>query len=566
MSRRPRALLAVLGLAALVAALHGGSVGGGLFMDDYAHRRQLRESGWSLAGLTDACRLELVGGVAEVWWLPETTLRFFRPVAFGLMRLEYVLTGWSPAALHVASLLWHGAACVLLMQLLARLGAGPFVAWGVAALFAIHPAHVGTVQWIACQSELMVTVFLLAATLCHARFRGWAAWGATWTGGSARWGAAAAGFFALALGCRENAIVLPVVLAAVDLLAGVRIARRTGWYYVALLGIAAGYVVLRGAALGGVQVPPRPYVIQPVEPDFARFVLDKALYYLLGEFLLIPCVPIAGLPYFQARPAVFYTLGAIVVGLLACVAYRYRRTAAGVLVPVWLAGFMAPTLPVFASPHHLYLPGVGWAIVTMLALRALAGDAAAWWRRTSVGVAVGGAGVLFALLTYYAALIFETGRQVEDCLVDELAAADLADGDVLYTANMPIIGHYARLALEERTGRRGLRLVPLTWAPRVLGVTTPTELRWLDERTIELHIRGDRYFADAFGLLVREALGREVPDEADHTAALGFRMRVLERDAQGITALRFEFVRPLTDPRIHLFWGSRARWGCEVRP
>src|SRR5690606_19138750 len=95
---------AVAGLALVIALLHGGSLGYGLYLDDWAHFRQLRAADWSLGGLVDACRLELVGGAIEMWWLPETTLRFFRPVAFGLMKLVYTLSGWSPVAAHAASL------------------------------------------------------------------------------------------------------------------------------------------------------------------------------------------------------------------------------------------------------------------------------------------------------------------------------------------------------------------------------------------------------------------------------------------------------------------------------
>ena len=61
-------------LAALIGGMHGRSVTHGLFLDDHAHLRQLQECGWSLRELTDACRLELVGGVIDIWWLPETTL------------------------------------------------------------------------------------------------------------------------------------------------------------------------------------------------------------------------------------------------------------------------------------------------------------------------------------------------------------------------------------------------------------------------------------------------------------------------------------------------------------
>jgi hypothetical protein len=573
MAARPVA--AVVSLAAMIFLLHGRCLDYGLFMDDYAHFRQLRACDWSLRGLTNACRLELVGGVIELWWLPETTLRFFRPVAFGLMKLAYTLVGWNPAAMHAVSLAWHLAVCVLLMTLLGRLGSPRWLAWAVAVLFAIHPGHVATVQWIACQTELMVTTFLLAATLSFGRFRGWPGFGHGNAGGqgSVGWAAASVVFFALALGCRENAIMFPLVVAAVEPAVWRRRKRATLVLYGVLLATAVAYLALRAASLGGAGVPPRPYVVPPTDPDFLRFVADKSLYTLLGEFLLIPSVPIGGLAYFQARPLLFYGLAIVPVVLVVVAGLRGRQRPLEWLGPAWLVGFMLPILPVFPSPHHLYLPGVGWALVALVLLRdvSLAAPQAVRWRRRfrlAGGVAAMAlTAAVFAVVTYYFGLVFNTGQAVEDCVVEEVAAAPsgLHDGDVLYMVNLPVVAHYTKLAVEERTGRRGLRVLPLTWSPRLLGAATPSELHWVDERTFDVRVAQDRYFDGPLGLLVREATGRDIPDEVDCRARLGFRVRVLEREADGIVAMRFEFDTPPLGNGRHLFWGSRARWACEVQ-
>ncbi|MCK4343287.1 MAG: hypothetical protein KAY37_16355 [Phycisphaerae bacterium] len=177
-------------------------------------------------------------------------------------------------------------------------------------------------------------------------------------------------------------------------------------------------------------------------------------------------------------------------------------------------------------------------------------------------------GAAFARATTWLGLTIKTAHQVEHCLVEEIAAAPsgLEDGDTLYVANLPLIGHYARPALEERTGRRNLRVIPLTWAPRILGPVTPAELIWIDERTIEMRVAEDRYFAGPFATVVREVTGQPIPDHVDCSEEYGFRVVVLERDADGIRALRFIFERPLSEPGIHLFWGSRVRWAYEVPP
>ncbi len=177
-------------------------------------------------------------------------------------------------------------------------------------------------------------------------------------------------------------------------------------------------------------------------------------------------------------------------------------------------------------------------------------------------------GLLFGLWTFYSGLAFETGQGVEDCLAEEVATAPggLHAGDTLYIANLPLLGHYVRLPVEERTGVRGLRVIPLTWSPRLLGPATPTELTIIDEHTIEVRVAQDRYFAGVMGRLIRDSSGATVPDEVDRLSDLGLRVSVLERDERGISALRFEFARPLSDPAVHLFWGSRTRWAYQVRP
>jgi hypothetical protein len=567
---------AFLLLALLILGVHHSALVGGLFMDDYAHFQQLKGSDWSLAGLTDACRLELIGGVAEIWFLPECTLRFFRPLAFGLMKLTYTLAGWDPFAMHAASLAWHLLTCTLLAVLLRRLGAAPWLSWGVAGLFAIHPGQITPVQWLACQTELMVTSFLLAATLCYLRFRGWSEPDDVFLRRPRppyAWALVALLFFAAALGCRENAIAFPFVMLPLEFLLRKRFSRHVVLFYAAAGLIVVAYLWLRSAALAGMSLPPYPYVYHPGDPGFLRFIFDKTLYYLLGEFLLAPIVPFGGVPYLRARPFLFYSLAALVLILLLAVSVRFFRRRPGLLAPAWLLGFMAPVLPAFSSPHHLYLPGIGWAIIVMLLLRGIGGHPATsrprqalmWLCIISLGAGFSGATLAFGVA-------FDTAQRVEDQVATEIisVADQLQHGDTLYIANLPMIAHYTQLSVEHQTGLRNLKVRPLTWAPRVLGLVgtgIETEITWVDERTIIIRVVGDRYFSGPMGRLVAQASGNPTPQHsAEWAAQHGFTAEVIEADADGVAAIRFTFERPLTDPGIHLFWGSRVRWAMKLNP
>lgn len=565
-----RLALIVGTLATVVYLVHERSLHYGLFMDDYAHYQQLRESGWSLGDLTAACRLELVGGVAQFWWLPECTLRFFRPVAFGVMKLAYTASDWRPVALHAVSLGWHMLACVLLAHLLLRLGIGLPIALMSATLFAVHPGHVATIQWIAAQTELIVTTFLLAATLCYLRARGRSIDDLRPTNAFG-WGAASAAFFALALGCRENAIMFPVVVASIEA-AVRRPGRRVPWRLFATYAVlVVAYLGIRSHYLGGASLPPRPYVFTPSDPGFFQYIFDKALYYVLGEFLCVPSVPFAGLTYFRGSPLAFYGLSVGVLAIVFALSWKNRRTPAGILSVAWLFGFMAPVLPAFESPHHLYLPGIGWAITCALLLQWIAGPAPRRWAEAGRSIAASlvsaGAAALFLMLTVLSSETLETAQEVEDQVSSEIVAAtpSLQDGDTLYIANLPMIAHYTQLAVEYRTGRRGLRVAPLTWSTRLLGMVSPAELNWVNDHTLEIRVANEQYFAGPIGRLVAEAnpahpsvaarLPLETPD---------FRVELVDGDASGIRALRFVFRQ---NPRIagqHLFWGSQTRWAARI--
>ncbi|MBN2448201.1 MAG: hypothetical protein JXO22_15845 [Phycisphaerae bacterium] len=577
-SRSPRRyyILAALAFGAVTAVIHGGALRHGLFMDDFAHFNQLRECGWSLRGLVDACRLELVGGIIDLWWLPETTLRFFRPMAFGLMKLAYTLVGWNATAMHVVSFGWHMAACLLLLALLRRLEVPPLRAWLLTTLFAIHPGNVATVQWIACQSELMVTTFSLAAVLCIAHYRGWREYATPVIEGAARrsfwWLVAACAFFVAALGCRENAIMLPAVVAVGEFVHWRQKRGRPALWLLGLLGvIAVGYLGVRAYYLSGAALPPRPYVYPPTDPGFVRFVFDKFGYYLLGEFFLVAVVPIGGLPYLREQALVFYAGYALILAMILLLAWQHRKRHSGLLGAAWLAMFMLPVLPAFESPHHLYLPGVGWAIIMAGLLEVLGGrvgEAVRHRRRFLPGLAITLCLVLFTLLDHtYTYFALDTAQSVESRVADELATAPsgLHAGDTLYVANLPLIAHYAQLAVRRQTGIDNLRVVPLNWAPRLLGVATPSELTIIDDRTVEIAISGDRYFSGPSGSLISESTGVPLPKKiAEPLQCKDFTVQLIEQDEAGITRLRYVFHEPLSRPGVHLFWGSRTRWACEV--
>lgn len=576
--------VSIILLAAFVLAAHIWSIDVGLFLDDHAHFRQLRDSGWAPPDMVDAARLGIVGDVLRFWGQTEAGLRFFRPVAFYILKLEYALAGWQPWAVHLGSLLWHFA-CVLLVAALALRALGDR-AWATVAgaWMAAHPGHVVTVYWIACQTELIVTAFALLAVICYARASGWPFAFATRTPAPSDvlphrrmpWFCAAAICFALATGCRENAVIIPVVLALGDLV----LCRRLFWKRYALFAlIIAAYLALRLAALGGFPLPGRPYLVHPADPGFFAFLVHKALYLTLGLFAYVPIIPVAGQEYFQARPLALYGGVALIVAGMLAMWLRAGRPHGWLWPAMWVPLTMLPLLPVFASPHHLYLPAVGGAILFAASLQALAAAGARLpaHRSRTRGAALLIVALHAALLPFGAWAIgwaFRAGTAVEDQMLEDLLADAAAarshtaalhrpirDGDTLYFINFPIVGYYLVPALETRLGLHDLQGHALTFSPSPLRMFHRSTVRVLDQRTIEVTTHDARYLTGTAGRVICQAMGLPWPVRTGSLFnADGYTVEVLEADETGIRRLRFRFDRPLTAPGRHVFISTPTRY------
>ena len=177
--------------------------------------------------------------------------------------------------------------------------------------------------------------------------------------------------------------------------------------------------------------------------------------------------------------------------------------------------------------------------------------------------------LVFGIATYFSGMALDTAQRVEDRLVDEVVSSPSppTDGDTLYFLNLPLIGHYVKLAVEHETGLSGLRAVVLTWSPRVLGMATPAEWTPLDDRTIEVRIAEDRYFSGPIATLVSQLSGRPRPiDPGETRHHNGVQVELIEADQQGIAALRFTFDQPPGTAGTRLYWGSTVRWANPIRP
>jgi hypothetical protein len=579
-----------LGMALTVAVFvlvgHGWSLDTGLFLDDHAHFAHLRDYDWSLRSAIDSATLGIVGDIMDLWGRIHQGLHFFRPIAFWTMKLEYTLGGWQAWPMHVFSLAWHFGVCMLVGALAFRCFGRREWATVAACLMAVHPAHVATVYWVACQTELMVSVYLLVGLLAYARHACWGGVGVyarPWLtrppglpfgpdpGMPARglYAVVAAICFALALGCRENAVFFPLVCFAGDWLIGTPRRRRVRAEHLALAAVLVAYIFTRLYLLAGFVLPGPPYLMRVSDPEFPLFVAQKVLYYTIGLFAYVPVVPMAGQSFFGERTGWFIALFAAVIGLLiaAWVGYRWRKAL--VWPAVWIALLVAPTMAVFASSHHLYLPSVGAVLLLTAGLafigglfKDLSGIPLPRWQRATTTVLLLVHAVGLGVVTWACGFAYRGGTRSEDILIADVLkrGRPLKDGDHLYFLNIPMLAYYAIPAIEARTGLRGLRGHVLTFSPDLMRMESPAHLEVLDEHRIRVRApKGRAYFEGVSGKSLITAMSFEsypvagVPIHNDET---GLTILPTVVDEKGIRELEFTFTKPLSAPDCHLFFGS----------
>lgn len=127
---------------------------------------------------------------------------YYRPV------LQLLFSGWYQLA-GESSALWHGLALavnvvtvMLAFRLMQAMKQPQWAAFAIVLLFAVNPGRVSAITLVYGLSNQFFGVFILSAFLCWVREERW------WS----------LGFFLLALGCRETAVLYPLIALIWELL------------------------------------------------------------------------------------------------------------------------------------------------------------------------------------------------------------------------------------------------------------------------------------------------------------------------------------------------------------
>ncbi len=320
---------------------------------------------------------------------------FYRPLTRLLWAAEYSFFGENAPGWHLTGLLLYSLNSSLVFLLAWRLSRRLTVAIVSGFIFVAHPSHAETVSWVSNQSDLLVGIFSLVATLCY--FQAVLPQRRPSRGRLMISYASALVFFFLALLSKESATAFFLIPLTADLIFGAGLFRRDPWgprlyawlrlllRQLPFLALLLVYLSLRVNALGGVG---------GYNPDSATFVPLDVFARSYANWLLMPLGSDLLVPLLLAIAAVsataFFILGS------AWLSARLRDAARAWRSPLirtaffgicWLLLFLLPTITTPPSVRFVYLSTTGLSILAAALLTPMV--ASGWSLRHLSGPAHG---------------------------------------------------------------------------------------------------------------------------------------------------------------------------------
>jgi protein O-mannosyl-transferase len=296
-------------------------------------------------------------GLWENSALEITTEKRYLPMTLVPMLLNYQVWGNNPSGYHLFLLILHLANTFLVYALIRKIASGSAMAATVgAAIFALHPAKVGSVAWIIGGVEPLVAFFLLCAMLAHRSYADSLEHDKKW-----RYLGLSLICFQLALWSKEVAVAFPLIVVVHDLIYRKKIDWTTASLHTL---IVVAFMVARSLVLGGAGVTEG--------IDFSQF--SRAFDFALGysEMLVFPLhIPFYILPPEHSVSTALGLVGAILILALAAFSWRafdtgrrkvFAFSVAWAMIFFWPAILLAFYTLGFYAPRYLYVPSVGVSI------------------------------------------------------------------------------------------------------------------------------------------------------------------------------------------------------------
>ncbi|MEO6196456.1 MAG: hypothetical protein ABIS20_25835 [Thermoanaerobaculia bacterium] len=332
------AALALLTLAAYLPALHNGFVN----LDDGLYvtgNPQVQK------GITRA---------SAAWALTANVANNWHPLTLLSHQLDCQLFGLDPAGHHATSLLLHLANTLLLFAVLRGMTGAVWRSAAVAALFAVHPAHVESVAWVAERKDVLSALFWILAM-------------AAWTSYARRPSPGryllVALMMLLGLMAKPMVVTLPFALLLLDVWPLER--RGLGWKRLIAeklpllaLSAAASLVTLRyqRTSLAPLDLVPWSVRLANAAVAYASYLGKLLLPRNLAVFYPIPLA----IPAWQVAAAT-----ALLAALTALATWKARRAPWLLVGWLWFLGTLVPVIGLVQvgrqamADRYTYLPSIG---------------------------------------------------------------------------------------------------------------------------------------------------------------------------------------------------------------
>jgi protein O-mannosyl-transferase len=296
----------------------------------------------------------------ELSWEEKIRTAYYRPFFAFFVMINYSYSGLNPVGWHLTGILLHIVAVLLAYRLLlislrmtgaADKSEAHWMAIIGSIFFAIHPAQSESVAWIAAYVDALSTIFIFGALLTYLRARSnpeaidW------------KWILPVSIFYALALLTKELAVVVPVIIAAYELMMiGSPGGWREGWRKRLKVVLAAGapilvltfgYFALRIAIFGAVR-PSATNVDFPEMLNVNRSINLFTFPAIVLKYVEIIVWPFSLSPMYAVRYVItpgllnfFLPVATLVLLSVAGMLAAYRS----VLVRIGLIWLIVPLLP-----------------------------------------------------------------------------------------------------------------------------------------------------------------------------------------------------------------------------
>lgn len=303
--------------------------------------------------------LDLPALYGEFYW------NQYSPLAMTIMGLEFKLSDGNEGFLRAVSILIH-LACVLMVFLIFRqLVRDDIVAGLTALLFGVHPMQVESVAWLTASMKIGTYAFFFLLSI-------WAYINYKKKEDKKSLVVSLLAFLASCL-CKEQAVILPVALIAVDYFLGKNVFDKKVWLEKIpffLLSIVFGIVTFKASTSHSAEVVERVYNFGIGERIL--FAMYSTVMYVFKIIVPANLSMFYTYPMQGQIPAYFYLMPLLLIGLFVLLFRAYKREQRWLvfgilffLVNVFLTAMTAvmSVRDVIMADRYVYLPAIGFFFI-----------------------------------------------------------------------------------------------------------------------------------------------------------------------------------------------------------